>query len=272
MVVGGSRGMTGAPMLAGRAALRAGAGIVFCLLPGADAAVHASGSEVITRAVAAVDGALAPEAVPDVLERSARFRAVAVGPGLGGDAPAARAVRALVDGLGVPLVLDADGLNALDGDLAPLAERAARGGATVLTPHDGEYRRLVGRPVGDDRIEAARELAGRSGSVVLLKGPTTVIAEPPNPERRPGRIVLNATGTSLLASAGTGDVLTGVVAALVARGAPPFEAAAAAAWVHGRAAARVGPGLVAGDLVAALAPTLALERAGRDDAGAEHAQ
>jgi len=138
--------------------------------------------------------------------------------------------------------------------------RSSRGLVTVLTPHDGEYARLAGEPVGADRIAAARRLADRSGAVVLLKGPTTVIAEPTAPRTDspgPARVVLNVTGTPALATAGTGDVLTGIVAAFVARGASGFEATAAAAWVHGRAAELVGPGLVAGDIVAALAPTLA---------------
>jgi len=114
---------------------------------------------------------------------------------------------------------------------------------------------LAGSPVGDDRIGAARALAASSGAVVLLKGPATVVADPG------GRAALNPTGSEALASAGTGDVLTGIVAAFLARGVPAFEAAAAAAWVHGAAADGVreltGPtGLVASDLVAAIAPTL----------------
>ncbi len=189
-----------------------------------------------------------------------RFGALALGPGLGADSGARRTVVELVARVPVPLVLDADGLNALDGDLAPLVVRSSGGAVTVLTPHDGEYARLAGEPVGPDRVAAARRLADRSGAVVLLKGPTTVVVEPTVPgigQPGTGRVVLNVTGTPALASAGTGDVLTGIVAAFVARGVSGFEAAAAAAWVHGRAAELVGPGLVAGDIVAALAPTLA---------------
>jgi len=154
-----------------------------------------------------------------------------------------------------PVVLDADGLNALGGDVAPLAARQAAGRATVLTPHDAEYARIAGEPVGEDRVAAARALAARSGAVVLLKGPGTVVAEPG------GRAAINPTGSEALASAGTGDVLTGIVAAFLARGAPVFAGTAAAAWVHGAAADAVrevtGPtGLVASDLVGAIAPTL----------------
>ena len=253
MVVGGSGGMTGAPTLASHAAMRAGAGLVVCGLPGRTAARHASGTEVITRALPDVDdGMLARAAVDVVLETVERFRSVAVGPGLGGNDETRAAVRELVPQVPAPLVLDADGLNAMVGVLTPLQARAAVGRVTVVTPHDAEYARLAGEPVGEDRIDAARRLAARSGAVVLLKGATTVVADPAD-----GRVLLNPTGTPALASAGTGDVLTGIVAAFLSRGMPAPIAAAVAAWVHGRAAQAVGPGLVAGDVVAALAPTLA---------------
>ena len=113
----------------------------------------------------------------------------------------------------------------------------------VLTPHDGEYERLVGSAPGPDRVAAARRLAARSGAVVLLKGPTTAVADPS------GRVLLATAGTPALASAGTGDVLSGVIGAFLARGVPPLEAAALGAHVHGRAGA-LGhtAGLVAGDL------------------------
>ncbi len=258
MVVGGSGGMTGAPTLASHAAMRAGAGIVFCGIPGTAAARQASGTEVITRALPDVDdGALARDAVDVVLDGIERFRALAVGPGLGSHPATRAAVVELVRRAPVPLVLDADGLNALDGDLAPLVARADAGHATVVTPHDGEYRRLAGRAVDDDRLASARWLAERSGAVVLLKGTTTVVA-PPGEDHGP--TWLNPTGTSALASAGTGDVLTGVVAAFLARGVAPAMAAATAAWVHGRAAQELGPGLVAGDVAAALPSTLAAVR------------
>jgi ADP-dependent NAD(P)H-hydrate dehydratase / NAD(P)H-hydrate epimerase len=260
MVVGGSDGMTGAPMFVSHAAMRAGAGIVWCGLPGDDAARRASGSEVITRALPATgDGALASLASDAVLADISRFRALALGPGLGRDPAVRQPVTSLVAEARIPLVLDADGLNALNGDLAPLRVRQTLGAPTVLTPHDGEYARIAGEPVGDDRIAAARRLAERSGAVVLLKGPGTVIAEPGGPAS--GRTVINPTGSAALATAGSGDVLTGIIAGFLARGLEPFEAAAAAAWVHGRAAERaaedLGPtGVVASDVLAALAPTV----------------
>jgi ADP-dependent NAD(P)H-hydrate dehydratase / NAD(P)H-hydrate epimerase len=260
MVVGGSGGMTGAPMFVSQAAMRAGAGIVWCGLPGAKAARAASGSEVITRRLPATrDGFVAADAVENVLADVGRFRALAVGPGLGADPQVGGVVRALVAEARVPLVLDADGLNALQGDFTALRSRHTRGAPIVLTPHAGEYQRLMGEPVGADRIAAARALADRSGAVVLLKGPGTVIAAPSTgPDA--GRVALNPTGGAELATAGSGDVLTGIVAGFVARGADVFAAAAAAAWVHGRTADRLlatdGPGLVARDLIDALPRTL----------------
>lgn len=251
MVVGGSAGMTGAPMLVSHAAMRAGAGIVHCGVPGADAAARAAGSEVITRALPATDdGALAEPAAGAVLADADRFGALVVGPGLGRADATRAAVLGMLRGAARPVVLDADALNVLGGDLAPLRARAA---PTVLTPHEGEYARLESGPPGADRVAAARRLADAARAVVLLKGPTTVIAEPDG-----GRVALNPTGGPWLATAGTGDVLAGIVGALLARGVPPFEAAAAAAWVHGRAADVAGhTGLVAGDLVTALPRVLA---------------
>jgi ADP-dependent NAD(P)H-hydrate dehydratase / NAD(P)H-hydrate epimerase len=255
MVVGGSGGMTGAPMFVSLAAMRAGAGIVWCGLPGDDAARAASGTEVIARPLPATpSGSLARDAAETVLATIGRFRSLAVGPGLGADAAVQHPVRALVAEARVPLVLDADGLNALAGDFAALDARRTLGAPAVLTPHAGEYERLMGRPVGDDRVEAARALADRSGAVALLKGPGTVVAAPG------GRVALNPTGGAELATAGSGDVLTGIVAGFLARGMDAFAAAAAGAWVHGRTAedlvARDGPGLIAGDLIGGLARTL----------------
>jgi NAD(P)H-hydrate epimerase len=257
LVVGGSGGMTGAPMLVSHAAMRAGAGIVWCALPGHDAARAASGGEVITKALPAdAAGSLARTAAEPLLADAGRFAAIAVGPGLGGagDPDVQFVVRTLVAEASPPLVLDADGLNALAGDFTSLHSRRTRGSTAVLTPHAGEFQRLMGAPVGGDRLAAARALADRAGAVVLLKGPGTVIAEPD------GAVAVNPTGGAALATAGSGDVLTGIVAGFLARGLDAFRAAAAAAWVHGRTADRLvsveGPGLVAGDLVGGLARTL----------------
>jgi NAD(P)H-hydrate epimerase len=257
LVVGGSGGMTGAPMLVSHAAMRAGAGIVWCGLPGTDAARAASGTEVITKALPAdAAGSLARAAAETLLADVGRFAALAVGPGLGGagDPDVQFVVRTLVAEASPPMVLDADGLNALAGDFTSLHARRTRGSTAVLTPHAGEYQRLMGAPVGGDRLVAARALADRAGAVVLLKGPGTVVADPS------GAVAVNPTGGAALATAGSGDVLTGIVAGFLARGLDPFRAAAAAAWVHGATADRLvsidGPGLVAGDLVDGLARTL----------------
>jgi len=243
LVVGGSGGMTGAPSFVSQAGMRAGAGIVWCGVPGQPAAAAASGSEVIMRALPATDdGALA--GLGDLLGSVGRFEALAVGPGLGTADATRAAVHELVTQATVPLVLDADGLNAFANDAAALRARPA---PTVLTPHEGEYARLAGEPVGGDRLDAARRLAATSQAVVLLKGPATVVAEPN------GRVAVNPTGGPELATAGSGDVLTGIIGGFLARGMPPFEAAAAAAYVHGQAADVAGhPGLVAPDVIAAL--------------------
>ena len=150
----------------------------------------------------------------------------------------------------VPVVVDADGLFALG--------RVDAGGVQtgraplVLTPHDGEYERLMGCAPGPDRIDAARRMAAASGAVALVKGPTTAVAHPD------GQVLLGTTGTPRLATAGTGDVLSGVIGALLARGVGPRFAAAIAAHVHGRAARLgVGEGLVAGDLPELVASVLA---------------
>jgi hydroxyethylthiazole kinase-like uncharacterized protein yjeF len=246
-VVAGSPGMTGAPWLVSRSAMRAGAGYVRLSMPGVSPSVLPP-SELVHFPV--------PERGwhAKVLGDISRFRALVVGPGLGpaahsGDdgAPGPGApggeVGQLVAGAGVTAVVDADGLNAIGSveALATLVQRRQQ--PTVVTPHDGEFARLVGHSPGADRLGAARQVAARSGAIVLLKGSTTVVAAPD------GRALLSASADSRLATAGTGDVLSGAIGAFVARGLPLFEAAGLAAHVHGRAAA-LGPpeGLVAGDL------------------------
>jgi NAD(P)H-hydrate epimerase len=244
LVVGGSGGMTGAPMFVSHAAMRAGAGIVWCGVPGVDAAARAGGSEIVVKALDADEAGELSGLPDDVLDALGRFRAAAVGPGLGTSEATQAAVRDLVPRIPCPLVLDADGLNAFARDAATLRERTA---PTVVTPHAGEYERLMGEPVGDDRVAAARALAEATGCVGLLKGPGTVVAHPD------GRAAVDVSGGAELATAGSGDVLTGIIGGFLARGLDPFAAAAAATFVHGRAAERAGhTGLIAGDLVDAL--------------------
>lgn len=235
-VVSGSPGMLGAPRLVSRGALRAGSGYVRLGVPGVDLA-----SLPAAEAVGLELPAAGWEA--DALAGLDRCRALVVGPGLGRSESTTAAVRALVAASPVPTVVDADGINAI-GSVAELA-RLTRGrrAPTIVTPHDGEFARLAGHPPGDDRIGAAEQLSRESGAIVLLKGSTTVVAAPD------GRTFLAAAGSARLATAGTGDVLSGIIGALLAQGVPAPEAAALGAHVHG-AAARSGfaVGLVAGDL------------------------
>jgi NAD(P)H-hydrate epimerase len=264
LIVGGSTGMTGAPIMASHAASRCGAAMVVCALPGQDAAARASAAgAIVTRALpATAHGALGSEAASVLLKDVERFRVVAIGPGLGRDEGTQAAVRQVVAECPVPIVVDADALNALAVDLVPLRQRSRAGfPEAILTPHAGEYARLAGTQIGDDRVAAARELASRTGAIVVLKGPGTVIAAPG------GDAVVNRTDNPALATAGTGDVLTGIIAGFVANGATPFDGAASGAYVHGRAgaAAGSGPDLVATDLLGALHPTLAELRSGPGD-------
>lgn len=231
-VVAGSPGMTGAATLVSRAVLRSGSGYCRLGVPGADVAALAP-TEVVGVPLPAEGWADAALAACD------RMRALALGPGLGRAATTGEAVRRVVAEAPVPVVVDADGLFALD----PSARLRPD---VVLTPHDGEFARLTGAPPppGAERMAAVRALAARLGCVVLLKGPVTVVADPS------GQVLLSPLGPPALATAGTGDVLTGVVAAFLAQGLAPLEAAGLAAAAHG-AAARSGHrvGLIASDLL-----------------------
>jgi hydroxyethylthiazole kinase-like uncharacterized protein yjeF len=168
---------------------------------------------------------------PEVVHASAspvdpRARAVVAGPGLGPDA--ASWLRERLANVTCPVVLDADGL-----DRTLIDQLSPRDGSWVLTPHEGEFARLTGRPLGPNRLDDVRELARTTGCVVLLKGPVTVVASPT------GVLRVVTSGTPTLATAGTGDVLSGLIAATVARGHEPLDAAALAAHLHGRAGARL---------------------------------
>jgi NAD(P)H-hydrate epimerase len=246
--------MTGAAHLAAAAAQRAGAGLVRVASPGVGddpglptEAVGVPLDDVADPAEWDADALLA--------DSLARVQALVIGPGLGLASTTVAAVHRLVAASGDrALLVDGDGLTAL-GDAAArvLGDRSV---PAVLTPHDGEFRRLAGRAPGDDRIDTARSLAAATGAVVLLKGPTTVVAHPD------GRARLVTTGDQRLATAGTGDVLSGTIGALLARGLDPFDAAAGGAWLHGSAAG-FGPaeGLIASDVVDLLPDALAEARA-----------
>ena len=234
-IVAGSVGMLGAGQLAAAAA-RSGAGLVALSSPGVDP--HAR-SEIIQRPIPG-EGFAA-----DVLGDLNRFGSLVVGPGLGRDEATVTGVRHLIADATVPVVIDGDGIFAAawsaDG-AAPLLR--SRGLSTVVTPHDGEYALLRGVAPGPDRVGAARDLATDLHCTVLLKGPTTVIAGPD------GTTFVVDHGDERLATAGSGDVLAGMIGALLAAGVGPERAAAAAAWLHAEAAS-LGPrrGLLAGDIV-----------------------
>lgn len=222
--------MPGAARLAARAARRAGAGLVTlaCMEPGLAPGLRL-----------AEPGLLVSEAPLGALMDSLPRAVFLAGPGLPPDAATRAALHAL-RAAGRALLLDAGALTACAGAPELLA------GATLLTPHAGEFARVFGPP-GEDRPAALRAAAARSGAVVLLKGSDTLIAAPD------GRLVVNHGAPPWLATGGTGDVLAGIAAALLAQGMPPLEAAAAAAWWHGAAARHMGPALLAEDLPEALA-------------------
>jgi ADP-dependent NAD(P)H-hydrate dehydratase / NAD(P)H-hydrate epimerase len=256
LVVGGSRGLTGAPSLSSEAALRAGAGIVTACVPASLNLVFEQRLvEVMTRPCPDEEGALTPDAADEILAAAERADAVALGPGLGRNEATRALVGLLLDRLDKQVVLDADGLWALAGHLDWVFSREA---PTVLTPHAGELARLLGRPsswVAANRLEAVLSGADDTGAVVLLKGADTLVAAP-------GKSPLVADlGTPGLATAGSGDVLTGVVAAFLAKGLEgslAATAAAAACGVASRIAAeRHGQaGMIARDVIDALSPAL----------------
>jgi NAD(P)H-hydrate epimerase len=235
-VVAGSPGMTGAAHLCARAALRSGASTVRLGIPGVPPEPRFL--EVVGRTVPAT------EWDASVLEQLDREKGLIVGPGLSRTDSTRQSVRRLVAGASVPVVVDADGLVALGTAEEAREVIGARSAGTILTPHDGEFRRLMGRPPGPDRLEAARALARGTGATVLLKGSVTIVAEPG------GRALLSNAGDARLATAGTGDVLSGVIGAFIAQGLDPLRAAAGAAVAHGVAAKRGWRrGLVAGDIL-----------------------
>jgi NAD(P)H-hydrate epimerase len=252
LVVGGSRGLTGAPILASRAAFRADAGYVAVAAPeSALPVLEATLLEVVKRPLPEDSGGrLLPRSVDAILEAAERADAVAIGPGLGRTDGTVELVRILLERLDKPVVLDADALWGL--------EPFARGAATVLTPHAGELARLLGtesKEIDAHRLDSVRRAASRFGSIVLLKGADTLVAAP-----REG-VLVAGYGTPALATAGSGDVLTGVVAAFLAKGIEPPLAAALAAVAHGVAAdlLAVQPGTIASDLLPGLQRALAGE-------------
>ncbi|MBV9409950.1 MAG: NAD(P)H-hydrate dehydratase [Acidimicrobiia bacterium] len=251
-VAAGSPGMTGAAEMWSRSAMRASAGLVRLGVPGLESPPVPI--EVVGRPLPRTEWA------DNVLEELDRFKAIVVGPGLGRTDEQGAAVRSLVSQAPTAAVVDADGLYALDSVEQAAEVISKRSRPTVLTPHEGEFARLSGEKPGADRLEATRRLAAGTKATVLLKGSTTTVADPD------GRVLLSATGDSRLATAGTGDVLSGVVGAFLAQGLDGLEAAAAGAWVHGTAA-HLGwrRGLVAGDLLDLLPAVLSALDSGDAD-------
>jgi ADP-dependent NAD(P)H-hydrate dehydratase / NAD(P)H-hydrate epimerase len=251
VLLGGSAGMSGAMILAATAAVRAGAGYVTVGLTSAiDPIVSSSLPEVLTRTVTD-EPVLGPDALKEVSDAFERADAVAIGPGLGTGPDQLALVEAVLAEIEVPVVVDADGLNVLAGRTDALV---ARSNPIVITPHPGELARLLGVSTSEvqaDRIGHARRAADDFGCTVVLKGFRSVIGG------RDGKAVVNPTGGPELATAGTGDVLTGLTSALLAQGLEEFEAAWTAAFVHGDAGAaamdRLGAiGVLASDIAEAL--------------------
>ncbi|TYO95677.1 NAD(P)H-hydrate epimerase [Geothermobacter ehrlichii] len=249
LVIAGSRGKTGAAILAAEAGLRGGCGLLtLATAASAQPVVAAALAEAMTEPLADDDGGISVDALPAVRRLLEGKAALALGPGLGQTPRTAAFVRQLVADCGLPLVLDADALNLLAADLSVLAP--GRRIPPVMTPHPGEMARLVGCSVAEveqDRVAVARTFAVRHGVVLVLKGAPTLVAAPD------GRIGINGSGGPVLATAGSGDVLTGLIGALIAQGLAPFEAARLGCYLHGLAGDRLArrhgaAGVLAGDI------------------------
>ncbi len=257
LIAGGSRGLTGAVCMAAGAAIRAGAGYATVAVPDElEAIFEVKLTEAMSIGCPTVDGRLAPAAAERILAASERAAAVVLGPGLGRGDGSAELIGELARRVEAPMLIDADGLNALAGSIELLKERPA---PTVLTPHAGELARLLetdSAEVGAHRLASATEAAARSGAVVVLKGDDSIIAAPGEPA------IVNGLSSPALATAGTGDVLSGMVGAMLARGLDARTAAAAAVHAHtraGRAAAeRVGAveSVIATDVIEAIPAAL----------------
>ncbi len=254
-VVAGSGAFTGAPFLAATAALRGGAGQVRLVV---GSSIHAILAVKVTEVEVSpvpesAPGALGPESFEAIARTLADWATVAVvGPGLGRH-PATSRLVALLSRTALPLVLDADALNALAEDEAVLGHLGEDGRARVLTPHPGEMSRLVRQPieaVQSNRLALALDAARRWGSVVVLKGANTIVASPD------GRSSVDPHAVPALATGGTGDVLAGLVAALLAQGSDPFQAAVTGVYVHAAAGRRAARGLRSGLLATELLPVI----------------
>jgi hydroxyethylthiazole kinase-like uncharacterized protein yjeF len=256
LVVGGSRGLTGAVCLASLAAIRTGAGYATAAVPAdLEHIFEIKLTEVMTLGCASRDGRLRPAASEQILGAAERAACVVLGSGMGREQGTQRLIHELTERIEAPLVIDADGLNAHAGRIEKLSARKA---PFVLTPHAGEMGRLLDRDseaIGAKRAESAREAAARSGGVVLLKGDDSIVTDG-------DRLAVNTVSSPQLATAGTGDVLSGMIAALIARGMEPYAATCAAVVAHSRAGRAAGDrvghdSVIAGDVVESIPAGLA---------------
>jgi NAD(P)H-hydrate epimerase len=253
LVVAGSQGKTGAALLSGDAALRAGAGLVTIATTGAgQQALDAKVVEIMTARHSDGEDADPRTSASVIATLAVRARAVAIGPGIPTGPNMRGVVRELVSRTSAPMVIDADALNLLGPDIVRVLQLVDA--PRILTPHPGEMGRLMGRSTEEvqaDRLGTARQLATRTNAVVVLKGARTLVAAPD------GTVFINPTACGALATAGSGDVLTGVIGALLAQGMEPLAAARTGVFIHGAAgeavAARFGSGAKAGDLPDAIA-------------------
>lgn len=249
-IITGSTGMTGSGCLSANAAMRSGAGLVYAGVPAGLAAIYCIKltEPIIIPLEDKGSGVLSYTAAESIMKTLEKMDAAAIGPGLSMNSDIGKIVGKVVRECTCPLVIDADGLNALAGDVSVLAEKKAE---IVLTPHPGEMARLTGLTISEiqrDRPAAALELSKRYGVIVVLKGSRTVVALPD------GSLYVNVTGNPGMASAGAGDVLTGIISALAGQGMKASDAAMAGVYLHGlagdMAAAKKGMhGIIAGDII-----------------------
>lgn len=226
-IIAGSEGYTGAPVLAARGAVRGGTGLVFLQVPRSVYPIVAvKCDEAMPSPVPEEAGKLSELALSPILSRLETCDAGLIGPGLGQSQGVEQVVTEVISRCNRPLVVDADGLNALSKHITVLDGRTA---PTILTPHDGEFQRLAGHFPQNNRVEEALTFAQAHHCILVLKGHRTVIAAPD------GRVCINPTGNAGMAKGGSGDVLAGLMVSLVAQGMDCFQAAASAVWIHGRA-------------------------------------
>lgn len=243
----GSRGYTGAAALAAMGALRAGAGLVYLGVPESIYSIEAVKlTEAIVFPLPDENGMLSSNAIKPIMDLLPKMDAVLMGCGMGNSEGTFSVVKTVLQNYSGPVVLDADGINVLAGHIDILRGRT---GTTILTPHDGEFTRLGGE-IADDRIASAKKVALDANSIVLLKGHRTVITDG-------SACYLNLTGNPGMAVGGSGDVLAGIIAALLGQGIMPLEAAAIGAWLHGaagdRCAAEIGQyGMLPSDMLQVL--------------------